>query len=655
MKEQFTKKVCHCSLIDFGLGGKQGNRGKGDFMARGYAGKILWIDLSNHELRDEGLDEQLCHSFIGGYGLGAKILFGLQKAGVNPLGQDSILGILTGPLTGTAALGGSRYAVVGKSPLTNGWGDANSGGDFGPRMKFAGYDGVFFTGISEKPVYLFIHNGKAEIRDAAHLWGLDCYETEDRLKLELGKDVKVACIGPSGEKIALIASIMNDRGRAAGRSGLGAVMGSKRIKAVVVKGNRKVPVSNEKWADDLRKKVLPKLGGTIEWLGEHGTAFVAAGSAHSGDSPVKNWGGVGYFNFPNIEPFAAENITSHRIKKYACYRCPIGCGTHMKKGTGEYEYEEGCHRPEYETLAMFGSNCLNNNLESIIKLNDLCNRFGIDTISTGATLAFTMECYENGLLTQADTDGIEMTWGNHRSMVTMTEKLAKREGFGDVIADGVRMAAERIGRGADQYAMHIQGQELPAHDPKHDYHWGIPYLLDPTPARHTQNAEVFRPLGQVVQLDRKAYANEGMEYRIGSALHHIVNCSGMCAFVYSCLPNSNILAEFMSAVTGWDLTLEELIKTGERILNMRQAFNIREGLNLTQFKIPDRLLGKPPFKEGPLAGVTINKDVWFKEYLAAIDWDIETAKPNRKKLQEFGLEDITPELNAMVRGGDMDL
>jgi aldehyde:ferredoxin oxidoreductase len=612
-------------------------------MARGYIGKMLWVDLSNHQLKDEVLDEKLCRRFIGGYGLGARLIYSWQKANVDPLDQDSILGVLTGPLTGTAALGGSRYTFVGKSPLTGGWGDANSGGDFGPYLKFAGYDAVFFTGRSENPIYLFINHGQAELRDAAHLWSKDCYETEDILKLELGKNVKVACIGPSGERLVLIASIMNDRGRAAGRSGLGAVMGSKKLKAIAVKGHMKVPVAHEKRVDDLRKKYLPELGGTIDWLGNHGTAFVTAGSAHSGDSPVKNWGGVGYFDFPDIEPFAAENITSRRMKKYACYRCPIGCGSHMKAGTGEYGYREGSHRPEYETLAMFGSNCLNNNIESIMKLNDICNRYGIDTISAGSVIAFTIECYENKLITRADTGGIEMTWGNHRSIVEMTEKLAKREGFGDMIADGVKVAAERIGQGASKYAMHIQGQELPAHDPKHDYHWGIPYMLDPTPARHTQNAEIFRPLGQVVQLDRKAYANEGMEYRIGSALHHIVNCSGMCAFVYSCLPNTSVLVEFMNAVTGWDLTLEELIKTGERILNMRQAFNIREGLNLTEFKIPDRLLGKPSFKEGPLAGVTINKDVWFKEYLAAIDWSSETAKPNRKKLQELGLEDVAQE------------
>jgi len=293
---------------------------------------------------------------------------------------------------------------------------------------------------------------------------------------------------------------------------------------------------------------------------------------------------------------------------------------------------------------MFGCNCLNSNIESIIKVNDLCNRHGIDTISAGAAIAFTIECYENKLITKADTDGIEMTWGNHKSIVAMTEKLAKREGFGNVIADGVKIAAERIGKGAAEYAMHIQGQELPAHDPKHDYHWGIPYMLDPTPARHTQNEEVFCPLAQVVQLDRKSYANEGDEYRRGSALHHVVNSSGMCAFVYSCVPNSSVFTEFMSAVTGWDVTIEDLTKTGERIASIRQAFNVREGLNLIQFKIPGRLLGKPPLKEGPLAGVTINEDALCKEYLAAIDWDPETAKPSRKKLEELGLKDVAQEL-----------
>jgi aldehyde:ferredoxin oxidoreductase len=385
--------------------------------ARGYTGKMLWVDLSENRLQDETLDEGLCRRFVGGYGLGARILYDRQEPKGDPLGAGSTLGILTGPLTGTAAIGGSRYTLVGKSPLTNGWGDANSGGYFGPYLKFAGYDAVFVTGKAPGPVYLFIHEGRPELRDATHLWGKDCYETEDILQSELGRGVKVLCIGQAGENRVRFAAVMNDRGRAAGRSGLGAVFGSKKLKAVVVAGRMKVPVFDPQGLDGLRKKYRPLLTNTIDWLGEHGTAFVTAGSAHSGDSPVKNWGGVGVRDFPDVEPLRAENITSQRIKKYACYGCPIGCGAHMKGGTGEYAYEAGCHRPEYETLAMLGSNCLNNNLPAIIKLNDMCNRYGLDTISLGAVLAFVMECREKGLLTAADTDGIEMTWGTHRALV----------------------------------------------------------------------------------------------------------------------------------------------------------------------------------------------------------------------------------------------
>ncbi|MFC1863646.1 aldehyde ferredoxin oxidoreductase family protein, partial [Thermodesulfobacteriota bacterium] len=609
-----------------------------------YLGKILWVDLSKNELKDEILEEELCRRFVGGYGIGARILYDRQKPGVDPLGADNTIGIITGPLTGTAAIGGSRYTLVGKSPLTGGWGDANSGGYFGPYLKFAGYDAVFVTGASEKPVYLLVNNGHPELHDAGHLWGKDCYETEDILISGLGRGVKVVCIGPAGEKMVRFASVMNDRGRAAGRAGLGAVLGSKKLKAIVVGGHMKVPVFDKQRLDDLRKKYRPLLTNTIDWLGNHGTAFVAAGSAHSGDSPVKNWGGIGVKDFPDVEALRAENITSLRVKKYACYGCPIGCGAHMKAGTEEYQYEAGSHRPEYETLAMLGSNCLNNNLHSIIKLNDMCNRYGLDTISTGAVLAFTMECWEKGLISGMDTDGIKMKWGNHRSMVAMTEKLANREGFGDIIADGVKMAAERIGKKSDEYAMHIQGQELPAHDPKHDYHWGLAYMLDPTPARHSQNAEIFKPMGEVVMKERKSFTDESKAYRTNMGLQHVVNSSGLCAFVYSCFPTVEAYAEFMAAVTGWDRSIEDLVPLGERILIMRQAFNLREGLNTARFEIPGRMLGNPPFKEGPLTDVKLDRSELLKTYFTAIGWDENTAKPKREKLLELGLEDLAQQL-----------
>ena len=613
-------------------------------MARGYMGKMLWVDLSQRKISKEDLDESVLRSFIGGYGLGAHLLFHRQKAGIDPLSETAILGFLTGPLTGTPALGGSRYTVVGKSPLTGGWGDANSGGDFGPYLKFAGYDAIFFTGISAEPVYLLIDEGRAEMREADHLWGKSCYETEEILVSALGKGVRVACIGPAGERIARIAAIMNDRGRAAGRSGLGAVMGSKRLKAVAVRGRSRIPLFDETKASELRKTYLGQLTGTIGWMKDHGTAFVAASSAHNGDAPVKNWGGVGFNDFPDIEEFLAEKITARRVKRYGCFKCPIGCGAHMRAGAGEYVYQEGSHRPEYETLTMFGSNCLNNNVESIIKLNDLCNSYGIDTISAGATLAFAIECFENSLIDSGDTDGIEMTWRNHRAMVAMMEKLALREGFGDILADGVKMAAERVGKGSDEFAMHVQGQELGGHDPKHDYHWGIGYLIDPTPGRHTQNAEVFRPMTQLIKQDRMSDIDVGEEYKSAAMLYHSVNCSGLCAFVYSNFPRPDIFADFMNAVTGWEYGLDELSLAGERILNIRQAFGAREGQNQAKSKVPGRVVGHPPFERGPHAGISVDERAWLEQCFGAAGWDMATGKPTREKLIELGLRDVADEL-----------
>jgi len=613
-------------------------------MPHGYMGKILKVDLSRNELKDEVLDEKLTRQFIGGYGIGARIIFSEQNAGVDPLGPDNIFGILTGPLTGTQAISGTRFTVVGKSPLTGCWGDANSGGYFGAYLKFAGYDAVFFTGISEEPVYLFIDNGKAELKDAAHLWGKDTYQTENILKSELGKDAAVACIGQSGENLSLISAVIHNKGNAAARSGLGAVMGSKKLKAVAVKGKMKVPVADERRTKELRKKYLGELGGHIDSMRKFGTTFVTVSLIESGAAPVKNWGGVAVIDFPDAKPIGADAVKAYKLKRTACYLCPVGCEAIMKEGTGEYKYEAGCHRPEYETTAMFGTDCLNNNIESIIKANDICNRYGIDTISAGAAIAFTIECFENGLINKADADGIEMTWGNHKAIVAMTEKLAKREGFGAILADGVKLAAQKIGKGADKYAIHIQGQEIAAENPCTSFDFATAYIIDATPGRHTQGSEEMHPPGLIPRFDRRSFSGRGQAHKIGSNFQHSLVCSGFCLFVYLTLPSVDVVAEFMRAVTGWDMTTDELIKTGERIANIRQAFNIREGLNPLQFKVPGRILGKPPQKEGPLAGITIDKDTLVKEYLAEMDWDLETAKPSKKKLEELGLEDVAQEL-----------
>lgn len=610
----------------------------------GYMGKMLMVDLISRELKEEELDEDLCRRFIGGYGIGARILFSRQKAKVDPLGPNNIFGFVTGPFTGTSIMSGSRYTIVGKSPLTGSWGDANSGGYFGPYMRFAGYDAVFFFGISEKPVYLFLNNNQAELRDASHLWGKDTYATEDILKSELGKDIRVACIGPCGEKQSLLSAVMCDKGRAAARSGLGAVMGSKMVKAVVVSGNAKVPLHDKDRIDELRNKYYPELKGPLyDIFQTFGTTGFTVQHAEEGDSPVKNWGGLAT-DFPDVKNLGHEPVKERVSKKYACYRCPIACGGLVKEGIGEYKYEEGVHRPEYETLAMFGTNCLNSNLESIIKLNDICNRNGIDTISVGSTVAFAIECFENGIINTKDTDGIELTWGNHKAIVAMTERIVEGKGFGGVLFNGVKIASEQIGKASDKYAIHIQGQELAAHDPKFSYDMATTYKLDATPARHTQGSEIKNPPGLVPRFDPRMTSGRGEFHRISSNIYHIVHCSGMCLFMYVNLPVIDAMPEFLSAVTGWNLTIDELITTGERIANIRQAFNIREGLNPLDFNVPYRVIGNPPKTEGPTAGVTIDQDTLYQDFLAAMDWDSETAKPSKKKLIELGLEDIAQEL-----------
>ena len=609
-------------------------------MARGYMGKILWVDLSKKELKDEELDEKICRDYLGGYGLGARILFDRQKPGADPLGPESIFGLLTGPITGTDALGGSRYIVVGKSPLTGGWGDANSGGSVGPYLKFAGYDAVFVTGVSGKPVYLHIDNGKAILRDAAKVWGKDTYETQDMLREEHGKDLEMACIGPAGEEVALIASVMNNKGRAAGRSGLGAVMGAKKLKAIAVQGKIKVPVAKPELLKELRKKDTAELGGHIFTLRDFGTPTIYNMCCEVDDAPTKNWTGVAGIDLPTYTNCGAENVVAKQERKYACWRCPIGCGGVMKEGTGEYKYGEGAHKPEYETLAMFGSNCLNDNLDSIIVASDICNKYGLDTISAGACIAFAIECYENGVISKEDTDGLEMTWGNHKAIVAMTEKLAKREGFGDILADGVKKAAEKIGKGAEKYAMHIGGQEFAAHDPRGGWGMATGYGTDPTPGRHTQGGGMVPPGVDIPQIERSTRTGRGKHHRISTCFNHATNSMGMCNFVLGGFPHVDTLMNALKAVTGWDdITPEELIKTGERITNVRQAFNLREGLNVP-FKYPDRMLGVPSKTVGPRAGLTFTQADIYNEYLKEMDWDFETGKPSKERLLELGLEDV---------------
>lgn len=598
-------------------------------MAKGYMGKILNVNLSNGEMRDEDLDENILYDFIGGYGIGARILYSRQKVGIDPLGPDNMLGFLTGPLTATAASFAARLTVVAKSPITGGWGDSNCGGHFAPYLKFAGYDGVFFTGVAEKPVYLFIDNGVPALKDATHLWGKDCFITEDTLKEQLGGKVESVCIGPPGEKRSLLSCIVTRRGAVAGRSGLGAVMGAKMLKAVAVRGDQKVPIFDKKGMMEWKKRHVAAMkgpapeGSVVDKLfPKYGTSHVVGFFAHAGNAPIKNWGGVGVVDLPDTGGLNGDAAIANAEKKAGCWHCIVGCESKLKAGVGKYLYPRGTRRVEYETQASFGTMCLNNDAESLNMVNHLCNCYGLDTISAGCTIAFAIECYENGILSRDDTDGIDLTWGNIEAIVAMTQKMVNGEGLGRVLADGCKVAAEKIGKGSEQYAIHIGGQELGMHDPKFHQHPGAfaaaRYLLDATPGRHTQLS--VGPSGFFV---------------------HLYNATGWCLLADLVAADSmQYIQGFINAITGWQRSMDDLMQAGERIANIRHAFNLREGINPLDWKIPDRVIGNPPQKDGPLAGVSADAQAQIYWTLGALDWDRHTTIPSKKKLLALGLDDV---------------
>ncbi len=608
-------------------------------------GKILNVDLSSGTVESEALPEEMYRRYLGGYGLGARLLFDRIPHGADALGPDNVLGLMPGVLTGTP-LFGIRYQAVGKSPKTGGWGDANAGGDFGPFLKHAGWDGALFKGASQEPVYLLIEDDRAEIRDASDLWGLDAITTEEKLKERHGKKASVACVGPAGENLSYMAGICNERGRLAGRSGLGAVMGSKKLKAVVAVASRKILAGNDKDIRALVRTSIDEFGPLATFFRTFGTTGITSVSAMSGDSPVKNWGGVGTVDFPQSGELASPKFDAKMKKAYGCWHCPLACGAEsLESDNPKYPYPAKTHRAEYETAAVFGTMALNANIDCLQYANHLCNAYGLDTISAGATVCFAIECYENGLISNEDTGGLELTWGNDEAIIEMLHRIGRREGVGDLFGDGIRRAAERLGPEAEPFAMDVGGEELPMHDAKLEPEYFATYKLDPTPARHT----LYHPAGRgdwnvpPALKDRADAAGRGEHHKAAAEFMHVVNSIGTCMFISASGPNERI-PEWINAVTGWDTTHAELRKTGERIANLRMAFQVREGDNPAQRRVPARLMGSPPQEVGPHKGFTLDGDTMQREFLAACDWDQQTCMPSRAKLEELGLEDVAQAL-----------
>ena len=649
-------------------------------MSKGYVGKILWVDLSEGSCTEEEIPESVYRRVLSGLGLGAHICYERIPAGADPLGPDNVLGLVSGLLTGTTSLFTGRWMAVGKSPLTGGWGDANCGGNFAPAIKKAGYDGIFVRGVSDEPVYLLVHQGKAEIRPADHLWGKDIVETEDTLVEEVGiKGARVACIGPAGEKLSLISGICNDHGRIAARSGLGAVMGSKKLKAVVCAGKGKTPVADAATMKALTKacrEVVAKdaatfpagvtgyVGMLMRWLPvqmcqdgnlyksmlrKWGTTAMNTMSIEMGDAPIKNWDGT-YKDFKAGQSASVNPrlIEERETKKYHCAACPLGCGGYFK---GIKTFGEG-HKPEYESVTALGSLLLNEDAEAILYLNEALNRAGMDTISAGGVVAFAIESFEAGLITTEDTGGIELRWGDAEAITALVEKMIARDGIGDLLADGVKKAAEKIGGKAGDFAIHAGGQELPMHDSRLDPGHGLHYSADPTPGRHTVGSflyyEMYQVWKKVEGLPKpSALYGKGSKYvadedkartaATTSRYTMMYNGAGLCMFGAFVGVERLPLFEWLDAATGWGLAPADYLAIGGTIQTLRQAFNIRHGVKPKNTLASPRALGNPPQTVGPNKGRTVPIDELLKGYWTELGWDPETGEPLAETLEGMGI------------------
>lgn len=662
-------------------------------MAEGFFGKVLCVDLSEGTIRVASVPPTVYREVLGGYGLGVRWLYDHLEPGADPLGPQNVLGFLPGLLTGSGVLFGGRFMVVGKSPLTGGWGDANCGGHFGPELRSAGLDGVFVTGVSEEPVYLLIDGKRGggaplwELKGAHHLWGGETVETEQRLKDEIGRDAEVVSIGPAGENQSLIAALITDGGRAAARSGLAAVMGAKRLKAVVVRGQEQVPVHDKdaltrlnraygrifkkdasflspllfrmtKAFAPLMRSLRIKPSGPVDAIVHlyrtYGTSGATAFTTEVGDAPVWNWRGVAARDFPlqQSSRISDDAVAQHKLRSYHCRYCPVGCGGIVHLEGDRYTVEEA-HKPEYETLAAFGPLLLNDDLESIVKINSLCDRLGLDTISAGTTVAFAIECAENGLIDPALGDGLTLAWGNAEAIIELVRRIAHRDGIGDWLADGVKRAADRIGGEAEAFAMHAGGQELPMHDSRYEPSLGLAYVVDPTPGRHNTANGGYLDVDaakEVLELEglpaagRYEYDKKGAEFAVVNRFLQVVNCAGLCMF--SLLMGQPPVREWLNAVTGWGLSLEELLRIGHRVQVLRQAFNLREGIRPDDVSLPGRALGQPPLEKGPLRGVTVDMEAMKQDYFHRMGYD-EDGAPRRELLESLGLDDVAEDVEGI--------
>jgi len=596
----------------------------------GYYGKLLRINLSTGKTAEENIPDRMVEDYLGGRGFASKILMDELEANIDPLGLENKLVFITGPLTGTIVPTTSRLCISAKSPLTNLLGSGYSGGHFGPELKFTGCDGLIIEGRSEKPVYIWLNDGKLELRDASPLWGKDAFETERLIKEELKDErIVVACIGQAGENRVRFASVVHGHHFVVGRRGMGAVMGSKNLKAVAVKGTKGINVASspEKiWEMYDRVVEIMNKNPVVALFHDHGTAASVALVNELGFMPTKNFQ-TGYFE--NMSALDEKAFFSLSLKPFSCWGCPVYCRRILKgrKVTGA--------RPEHQTTFALGSLLENADAEELIRANLLCDQYGMDTISTGGTIAFAMECYQRNIISKKDTDGLELTWSNSEVINRLIEKIALRDGFGDILAEGSLRASKAIGRGSAEYAMQVKGLEVPGYDPRGAKGIGLNYATAPRGADHNDGWTIAEEL-YVEGVDRLAMEGKGKLTRDIQDKSKTIDSAIFCMFALDFGYTLDFISTCLTAVTGMPMSPERIQEIGERITNLERLFAIREGFRGKKDDVvPSRFINEA-LPSGASKGERLDLDSLLKDYYEVREWD-EEGFPTEKKLQSLGL------------------
>ena len=610
---------------------------------KAYNGTLLRVDLTEGKCKTFHPEEDYYKRYLGGRGFIVHTLLTEVPAGIDPLGPDNKLIFALGPITGFPIPGSGRNSVGAKSPLTGGFGESEAGGYWGSELKWAGFDAIIVEGESKKPVFLWINNGSVEIRDASGLWGLDIYDTDQKIKAELDdRRIRTAIIGPAGENLVLFASIANDVSHVAGRMGMGAVMGSKKLKAIAVRGNNRPEAENRQKLVEL-SKWMGKNFKSIAPYWRCGTGTILEDCEENGNLPIRNFSGG---RFPNVYKTTAAMMVEkgYLVKMDTCFSCPIKCKKRIQTKT-PWEVIPEYGGPEYETLAAFGANCGIDNLEAIIKAHEICNKYVMDTISAGVTISFAMECFEKGILKTADTNGIEVKYGDADCLIYLLEEIAFRRGVGALLADGSKNAAAKIGNGASLYAMHVKGLEIPMHEPRYKQGMALHYSIHAAGAdhntaihddRYAKNIKEWEPidLPEEMHTTEMSFRKTRMIYHLG-LWRHLFNMLGLCLFV----PWTNRqMMEITEAATGWSMSYWRLMKAAERGITLMRIYNLREGLSSDDDVLPLRFFNTA--QKGPLKDIAIDEHVFLKcqqLYYGMLGWN-EKGIPTENRMTELGIE-----------------